>query len=148
MYPHPEVDLDALGSAVLKNGEGWARAAVGMHQEIAASLWRSPEQQSCKLMLYFDEPHVLQGGEFQMILMGRIHIDVLCSCLISSVLTDIRHLSFDHSNISSWLPRTTSQIRSERMIMQMAAGTCDENPFDCSSYFPDHSRRTGTGWRL
>jgi len=72
-----------------------------------------PSSNPVKLMLYFDEPHVLAGRRVPNDPDGRIHMIPVLMLQFLSVLTDIRHLSFDQLQYKpAGSLGTTSQIRS------------------------------------
>jgi hypothetical protein len=101
---------------------------------------KSPEELKLRLVLYFDEAHVLARGQVSNDPNGKNMYDVLCSCFERLRTSDFPIFAIfvsTHSLISTLAP-SASLARSAR-ARHYADGLqapITETPFDCSPIFP------------
>jgi hypothetical protein len=142
MYPHPEVNLDAPGSAVSTMVRKELALLLKCIDDCCESMEGLQGSNHVKLMLYFDEAHILAGRRVPEDPEGKDTYDVLCSCFnffLSSPLSSpifVIYLSTS-SNISQLAP-SGSLARSARARNNADAlqAPVTEIPFDCSPIFP------------
>jgi len=138
MYPHPEVDLDALGSAVLKMARDELVQLLECINNCCESMEGLPSSNPVKLMLYFDEPHVLAGRRVPNDPDGKDTYDVLCSCFNFFLSSPIFVIYLSTSSNISQLAPSGPLARSARARDNADAlqAPVTEIPFDCSPIFP------------
>jgi hypothetical protein len=138
MYPHPEVNLDAPGSAVSTMVRKELALLLKCIDDCCESMEGLQSSNHVKLMLYFDEAHILAGRRVPGDPEGKDTYDVLCSCfnffLSSPIFVIYLSTSF---NIGQLAP-SGSLARSARACNNADAlqAPVTEIPFDCSPMFP------------
>ena len=138
MYPHPEVNLDAPGSAVLKMARNELALLLKRIKNCCESMEGLQSGNPVKLMLYFDEAHVLAGRRVPNDPDGKDTYDVLCSCFNFFLSSPIFVIYLSTSSNISRLAPSGPLARSARARDNADAlqAPVTEIPFDCSPIFP------------
>ena len=138
MYPHSGVNLDAPGSAVLKMARNELALLLKCIKDCCESMEGLRRSNHVKLMLYFDEAHVLAGRRVPNDPDGKDSYDVLCSCFNFFLSSQIFVIFLSTSSNISQLAPSGPLARSARARDSADAlqAPVTEIPFDCSPIFP------------
>ncbi|KIM83548.1 hypothetical protein PILCRDRAFT_6971 [Piloderma croceum F 1598] len=137
MYLHPEVNLDAPVSAVSKMAKNELALLLKRIDDCCESM-TGLQSNHVKLMLYFDEAHVLAGRIIPKDLEGKNTYDVLCLCFNFFLSSPIFVIYLSTTSSISQLAPSGSLARSARARDNTDAlqAPVTEIPFDCSPIFP------------
>jgi hypothetical protein len=147
MFPPPEVNLDAPWSAVLKMARNELALLLKCIDDCCKSMEGLQSRKHVKLMLYFDEAHVLTRRKVPKDPDGKDTYDVLCSCfnffLSSPIFVIYLSTSFNISQLAPSGPLAGSARACDNVDVLQAPVT--EIPFDCSPIFPIIPGKLGLG---
>jgi hypothetical protein len=134
MYPQPEVNLDTPGSAVSKMARNELALLLKCIDDCCESI---TENNDVKLMIYFDEAHVL-ARKVPKDPEEKDTYDVLCSCFNLFLPLPIFVIYLSTSSYISQLAPSGSLAGSARARDNADAlqAPVTEIPFDCSPDFP------------
>jgi hypothetical protein len=138
MYPHPEVNLDAPGSTVSTMVRKELALLLKCIDDCCESMEGLQSSNHVKLMLYFDEAHILAGRRVPGDPEGKDMYDVLCSCFNFFLSSPIFVIYLSTSSNIGQLAPSGSLARSARACNGADAlqAPVTEIPFDCSPMFP------------
>ena len=138
VYSGPEADLGAPGSQVLAMVRRELAVLLKRIDDCCDSMEGLQSSNHVKLMLYFDEAHVLARNKVTGDPEGKDTYDVLCSCFNFFLSFPIFVIFLSTSSNISQLAPSGPLSRSARARNNADAlqAPVTEIPFDCSPIFP------------